>query len=136
MKISGFQNAALLGYAVLAYCPIFIGEAGLLGLHENFGEIVGEAEAGVAAGSGCSEQARVFGTEGDGCTGVFGRVEHYVSVGGVERGLEKRAVDGLEKFLGIDSLRFGEDESFTERLNHCADEEVAAEFDGVGLAGF
>ena len=42
--LSGFQNAALLGYAVLADGPVFIGQARLPRLLEDFGEIVGEAE--------------------------------------------------------------------------------------------
>jgi hypothetical protein len=46
-----------LGHAVLAYGPIFGAEAGLPGLGEDFGEIVGEAQARLAAGGGLAEEA-------------------------------------------------------------------------------
>ena len=65
---------------------------------------------------------------------MLGRVQHDVAVGGVKRRLEERAVDGFEKDGRLDALRFGKDECFAERLDHGADEEVAAELDGVGLA--
>ena len=62
---SGFQNAALLGDAVLAHGPILVGQAGLLGLREDFGEIVGEAETRVTAGRGLAQQPRILGAEVD-----------------------------------------------------------------------
>ena len=107
-----------------------------LACSKDFGEIVGEAEAGVAAGGGFAQQAHVLGAQIDAGAGVLGRMEHHVAVGRVERRLEERAVDGFEKDGRLDALRFGKDERFAERLNHGADEEIAAELDGVGLARF
>src|ERR1700723_2676129 len=65
VEFSGIQSAALLGDAVLANGPVFIGEAGLYGLFKDFGEIVGEAETGVAGGGSLAQHTCVFGSEAD-----------------------------------------------------------------------
>ncbi len=109
-----FQNATSLGDAVLADGPVLTGEPGLLGLFEDFGEIVGEAEAGVAAGGGFTEKARVLCAEVNTGSGVLRRVKHHVCIGGIERRLEKSAVDGFKKDGGRDPLRLGEDEGLAE----------------------
>ena len=108
-RVSGIENAASLGHAVLAYGPVLVAQAGLFGLLEDFGQIVGETETRVAAGGGLAQQASVLGAEVDGGAGVFGRMEHHVSVRGVERRLKQRAVDGFEKHFRVDALRFSKD---------------------------
>src|ERR1035437_8033979 len=60
-------------------------------------------------------------------------MEHDVGVGRIKRRLEERTVDGLKEDNRRDALRFGIDKGLAQRMNHGADEEVAAELDGVRL---
>src|ERR1700677_3575560 len=62
---------------------------------------------------------------------MLGRVQHHLSVRRVKRRLKECAVYCLEKRSRIDSLPRRVNKRLAERVNHGADEEVAAEFYGV-----
>jgi hypothetical protein len=66
------QHTPPLGHAVLAYGPIFASQPSFLGMGKDFGKIVGQAQACVAAGSGLAQKAQVFGSQLHGCANVLG----------------------------------------------------------------
>ena len=69
----------------------------------------------------------------DAGAGLPGWMQHHVGIGCIKRRLEECTVHSVEKHPRRNPLRLGEDKGFAERLNHCTDQEVSAEFDGVRL---
>ena len=115
--------------------PSPLRQARLLRFREDLGQLVGEAEPLVRRAAAASRSRRsVLCAKVDGRPRMLGRIEHHVAIGGIKRRLEKGAVDGFKKDCWERSLRFGIDECLAERMNHGADQEVAAQLDGVRLA--